>query len=79
MSTSATASRENWPPSTWLREEGWSVPVVVDDQSQTVANAYGLTFFPFTVFVDSEGVVLGRLSGGIPIEDILNITNQVFQ
>ena len=53
--------------------------MVVDNQSQTVASAYGLTFFPFTVFVDANGVVLGRLSGGIPITDILSIADQVFQ
>ncbi len=53
--------------------------MVVDDRSQTVASAYGLTFFPFTVFVDADGVVLGRLSGGIPIADVLNIADQVFQ
>jgi hypothetical protein len=53
--------------------------VVVDNRSQSVSNAYGLTVFPFSVFVDADGVVLGRLSGGIPIEEILRITDQVFQ
>jgi hypothetical protein len=52
---------------------------VVDDRTNTVASAYGLTFFPFTVFVDADGVVLGRLSGAIGIEEILNIADQVFQ
>jgi thioredoxin-related protein len=53
--------------------------VVVDNRSQSVAGDFGLTFFPFTVFVDTDGTVLGRLTGGIPIQDILNIADQVFQ
>jgi hypothetical protein len=52
---------------------------VVDNQANTVANAFGLTVFPFTVFVDADGIVLGRLSGAIPLDDVLNIAAQVFQ
>jgi hypothetical protein len=77
VSTSASASEENWPPSAWLEGEGWPISTVVDDRAQTVATAYGLTFFPFSVFVNADGVVLGRLSGGIPIEDVINIAYEV--
>jgi len=52
---------------------------VVDSQANSVSSAFGLTFFPFAVFVDADGAVLGRLSGAIPIEDILNIAGQVFE
>ena len=52
---------------------------MVDDQNNSVSRAYGLTFFPFTVFVDTDGVVLGRLSGAIGIGEILNIADQAFQ
>ena len=79
ISTSANSARENWPPSEWLEQEGWTIPVVVDDRAQSVATASGLTFFPFTILVDADGVVLGRLSGAIPIDDILDIASQVFQ
>jgi hypothetical protein len=44
-----------------------------------VSSAYGLTFFPFTVFVDANGVVLGRLSGAIPVEEVLTIADEAFQ
>ena len=53
--------------------------MVVDNQAQSVASDFGLTFFPFTVFVDADGAVLGRLTGAIPIENILSITDEVFQ
>ena len=53
--------------------------MLVDDQAGTVSNAFGLTFFPFTVFVDADGVVLGRLSGAIPVEEILSLADQVYQ
>lgn len=52
---------------------------MVDSQANSVSSSFGLTFFPFAVFVDADGVVLGRLSGAIPIEDILDIADQVFQ
>ena len=52
---------------------------MVDNQAQSVSSAYGLTFFPFSIFVDADGVILGRLSGAIPMDDILNIAGQVFE
>lgn len=52
---------------------------MVDDRNNTVSRAYGLTFFPFTVFVDANGVVLGRLTGAIGIDEVLSIAEQVFQ
>jgi hypothetical protein len=62
-----------------MEREGWTIPIVVDDQNNSVSRAFGLTFFPFTVFVDADGVVLGRLSGAIGVEEILNIADQAFQ
>jgi thioredoxin-related protein len=52
--------------------------VVLDNEAQTVANTFGVTSVPFTVFVDANGVVLGRLSGAIPMSDLLNIAEQLF-
>jgi hypothetical protein len=61
-----------------MEREGWPIPVVVDDEDSSVGGAFGLTFFPFAVFVDADGVVLGRLSGAIPVENVLNIAAQAF-
>ncbi len=51
---------------------------MVDDQANTVSNSFGLTVFPLSVFVDADGIVLGRLSGAIPVDEVLNIAAQVF-
>jgi thioredoxin-related protein len=52
--------------------------VLIDDQSQSVSSTFGVTSVPFSVFVDADGVVLGRLPGAIPMEDLLGITDQIF-
>jgi hypothetical protein len=77
VSTAADSTRGNYPPSEWLAEEGWTIPVLVDDTSGTVSRAYGLNAFPFTVFVTAEGLIAGRLSGGIPIDGFLSIVGQL--
>lgn len=65
VATSINSARENYPPSAWLEQEGWSPPIIVDDESQTVAEAFGLNAFPYWVFIDAEGNIVGRLSGGL--------------
>ncbi len=68
VSTSVDRSRPNYPPSEWLEREGWTVPVLVDDAGGTLAGAFGLTSFPFWVFVDGDGMVVGRHAGEMQIE-----------
>ena len=47
-----------------------TLPVVMDSDARTVANAFGLTAYPYFVFVDSEGNVVTRLTGGMTAENI---------
>lgn len=61
--TSTDPSRPNYPPSTWLAREGWSAPVYVDDAASSIGRAYGLTAFPYYVFLDRDGTVVARVSG----------------
>ena len=70
VSTSISSTRENYPPSSWLDREGWTPPVIVDDATSSVGNAYGLTAFPFWAFVSSDGTVLARVTGGIAPSDL---------
>ena len=63
VATSNSPARTNYPPSLWLDREGWTAPVIVDDAANTIGNAYGLTAFPYYVFVDGAGQVVGRISG----------------
>ena len=62
VSTAIDPSRPNYPPDEWLDREGWTAPVIVDEAG-TVADAYGLSAFPFWVFVNADGTVAGRLTG----------------
>lgn len=63
VATSISSTRENYPPSAWLQREGWNAPVIVDDAASSVGDAFGLSAFPFWVFVDQDNRVIGRLTG----------------
>lgn len=65
VSTSVDARRPNHPPSEWLRDEGWTPPVLRDDSSGTAAEAYGLTGFPFLVAIAPDGTVAARVGGEV--------------
>jgi thiol-disulfide isomerase/thioredoxin len=65
VSTSTSADRPNYPPSTWLRDEGWEAPVLADDDQSAGAAAFGLTGLPYFVAVDAGGKVVARTSGEI--------------
>jgi thiol-disulfide isomerase/thioredoxin len=67
--TGIDPTRPNYPPDAWLQREGWTVPVLVDP-SNTVGQAYGLTAYPFWVFVDADGKVVARAVGEIAIPDL---------
>jgi thiol-disulfide isomerase/thioredoxin len=73
VATGTSRSNPNYPPSEWLAREDWPFPVMVDDASFTAAKAYGLTGYPFMVFVDADGKVVGRTSGEIAEEDLQKI------
>ena len=73
VSTGTQENRVNYPPNLWLESEGWTAPLIVDDEHGSVANAFGLSAYPFWAGVDGSGRVVfrttGTLSGG-QIEDL---------
>jgi thiol-disulfide isomerase/thioredoxin len=73
VATGTSSDNPNYPPSEWLAREDWPFGVVVDDGSFTTAAAYGLTGYPFMVFVDAEGTVVGRTSGEVGEDDLAAI------
>ena len=75
--TSTVRERPNFPPSAWLDREGWTGARFHDDRTSTAAAAYGVSSFPFTVFVDADGNVTERFSGEQPTERILAAVEQV--
>jgi cytochrome c biogenesis protein CcmG/thiol:disulfide interchange protein DsbE len=78
VSTGANRLRDNWPPQDWLEEEGWTPPVIMDDELTTVAVSYGMGGTPMFVVLDGENQNLGRISGELNV-DGLNTLVQVAQ
>ena len=71
--TSTGPNRGNYPPSSWLESEGWTVPVLLDDTAGSVMVAFGGNAFPYWVFVDGDGNVAGRVAGGMDTDTIAAI------
>lgn len=69
VSTSPDPNALNYPPSEWL--EDWPVPVLVDSEGREAAEAFGLAFFPFVVFVLADGTIAARAPGAIPYDGFL--------
>lgn len=69
VATGIDPAAPNYPPDAWLEREGWTVPVIVDP-ANSVAAAYGLSAYPFWVFIGPDGNVRARSSGELPIEDL---------
>jgi thiol-disulfide isomerase/thioredoxin len=63
IATGTSPAQPNFPPGEWLRDEGWSVPTLVDSEENTAARALGLSSYPFFVVVDASGNVVLRTSG----------------
>jgi len=77
VSTSVDPGAPNYPPSEWFEDEGWPETVVVDDAESVLAQAFGLTAFPFWVAADSEGVVVSRVSGALTDQQLETLIDQI--
>lgn len=75
ISTSVNAAKPNYPPSKWLAD--WPVPTIADNSNSSSARAFGLSGFPFVVFVGADGKVVGRNEGGMPPETLYKILEQL--
>ena len=67
IATSTNRTRPNWPPQDWLEEEGWTAPVIMDDQNFSSSIAYGMSGTPFYLVLDGNNTVLQRASGEIGV------------
>jgi len=70
VATGTSDQAPNYPPSDWLERVGWPAPVLVDTANQTAAKAYGLSSYPYLVFVNEDGTVAGRWAGEMPESDL---------
>ena len=69
VSTAIDPTAPNYPPEVWLQEAGWTAPVITD-ATGSVATAYGLTAFPYFVFVNADGTVSARATGELPMDEL---------
>ena len=67
IATSIDRGRENYPPQKWLADEGWSETQLYD-LDREIGNAYGLSAFPYWVFLDKELNVVARRTGNLPAD-----------
>jgi thiol-disulfide isomerase/thioredoxin len=74
VSTGVRSNLDNYPPSAWLADEGWTVPTLADSEDGTAAVAYGLTNFPYFVAVRADGTVAARATGELGLEQVLQLT-----
>ncbi|HMS24926.1 MAG TPA: redoxin family protein [Acidimicrobiia bacterium] len=63
VATGTSEQQVNYPPSQWLLEENWPWKKLADDQNGSIAKAFGLTGYPYLIFVNADGTVSSRLSG----------------
>lgn len=76
VTTSIDPARDNYPPREWLEREGWTAPVLVDPD-QTVSAAWGLTAFPYWVFLNADDTVALRVTGNLPPQAIEAIAERL--
>ena len=79
IATSIDRGRENYPPQKWLADEGWSETQIYD-LDREIGNAYGLSAFPYWVFLDKDLNVVARRTGNLPADMVgallLQLANQ---
>ena len=71
ISTSPDPNQKDYPPSEWLEAMGWPVSVLADSEAREAATAFGLSAFPFSVFVYADGTIAARATGAIPIDGVM--------
>ena len=63
VATSIDPASPNYPPSEWFEREGWEIPTLFDDATDSAARAFGLSAYPYFVAIDADGNVVARTSG----------------
>lgn len=77
VSTRINSGQPNHPPSEWLEREGWTLPIIVDDQSSSIWSAYGSGGFPYWVFFNADGTVAFRTAGELTIPQLEEFLNSL--
>ena len=70
VATGNDPRRPNYPAQAWLEREGWTVPTALDDDASSIGQAYGLSAFPYWVFVRADGTIVRRATGEMSMPDL---------
>ena len=68
ISTAVREGTPNYPPSEWFLKERWPTDILVDNEDNALAAAYGLAGFPYWVLIDATGRIAFRSSGELTEE-----------
>ena len=75
--TGTDRTAPNHPPVRWLEREDWQGEIMLDDEHQSAAEAFGLTSYPFAVYLDADGQVVARTAGSQGRSTILQLATLI--
>lgn len=70
LSVYTDPTRSNFPPAAWLSDAGWNLPLIADDDTQTLVATLGIPAVPFWLIVAADGTILERATGQVPTETL---------
>ena len=73
--TSTDPSKPNYPPKDWLYNEKWQYPVIYDDSNNSIANYFGVQYFPSWVFTEGDKSIAMTYAGKISKEELSKLIN----
>lgn len=76
VATGIDENAPNYPPNLWLEGEEWNVPTIVDTDG-SLAQAYGLSAFPFWALIDEAGNIAARFSGQLGEDQLRSVLEQL--
>ncbi len=79
VATGTSDQRPNFPPSQWLFKEDWPWAKVADDKNSSIASAFGLSGYPYLIYVNADGTISQRTSGEQDATAIAAAANKISQ
>ena len=73
VATHVDKNRNNYPPNEWLEREKYTVPVIFDDEENSIAESFGLSAFPYWVFLNPDGTVYMRHAGSLSEDQFFQV------
>jgi thiol-disulfide isomerase/thioredoxin len=73
--TDINPNKANYPPDSWLYNERWKYPVIYDDDQSTLAEYFGVSYFPSWVFTETNGEIAFTHAGKIGVEELSKLVN----